>query len=91
MDQTMKLTKNSVKVVAHSRRNFYEGRPIYWYQFDCPGVVSVDKIAEFNALIPTKFLRVPYTIYYEYGGTHEEAIAELTKEGFTDIVEGDEL
>ena len=90
MGQTMKLTKDNVKVIARSRRNFYEGRPIYWYQFDF-GVVSVDKFAEFHALIPTRFLRVPYTIYYEFGGTHEEAIAELTSEGFTDIMEGDEL
>jgi hypothetical protein len=85
------MTPTDIKVICRDRRNFYDGRPIYWYQFDCPGVVNVDKIDEFNALIPTKFLRVPYTIYYEYGGTHEEAIDELTKEGFTDIVEGDEL
>ena len=69
-----------IKVIARPRRNFYEGRPIYWYQFD--GDLS---------LIPDKFLRVPYTIYYEFGGTHQEAIAELTKVGITDIVEGDEL
>lgn len=87
----MKLTQNDFKVIAHSRRNFYEGRPIYWYEFECPGVVNIEKQTEFNNLIPDKFLRVPYTIYYEYGGTHQEAIAELTKEGFTDIVEGNEL
>ena len=42
-------------------------------------------------LIPQSFLNVPLTVLYEYGGTHEEALKELTNAGFTDIVEGNEL
>lgn len=69
-----------MKVIYHSRRNFYKGRNIYWYEF----VPIVDYT------IPDSFIRVPYTIYYEFGGPHEEAIKELTKFGFQ-ILEGNEI
>lgn len=75
-----------MRVIYHSRRNFYNGRSIYWYEF-----ISNDGS---NITLPTianKFLRVEYTIYYEYGGTHEEAIFELTNYSLTDIVEGKEI
>jgi hypothetical protein len=78
-------TSNVIKVICRSRRNFYEGRPIYWYEF------VAQKEVDFTEFIPKKFLNVPSTVFYEYGGSHQEAIADLTKSGFTDIVEGNEL
>ena len=54
------------------------GRPIYWYDF-----------VDFNEQeIPSKFLNVPFTKYYEFGGDHKEALAELVG---IQISEGDEL
>ena len=47
--------------------------------------------AVFTDLIPQSFINVPLTVLYEYGGTHAEALKELTGAGFVDIVEGDEL
>lgn len=79
-------TEKDFIVIARSRRNFYEGRPIYWYEF-----ITEIGWFDFTSLIPQRFLNVPYTVFYEYGGTHEEAILELTKAGFIDIVEGDEI
>ena len=77
---------SDVTVIFHSRRNFYHGRPIYWYEFR----TQIDGF-DFTDLIPQHFLNVPFTVFYEYGGTHEEALKELTSEGFTNIIEGDEL
>lgn len=57
----------------------------YLYQFE--GMVSESSLD----YIPSKFLEIPQTGYYEYGGTHEEALQELTNAGFSDIIEGDEL
>jgi hypothetical protein len=36
------------------------------------------------------FLNVPATPYYEFGGTHQEALEKLEYGGF-DIIEGNEI
>lgn len=61
----------------------------YLYRFEVDGV-SVHE-TEGDTFVPSKFLRIPSTKYYEYGGSHEEALRELTEQGFSDIIEGDEL
>lgn len=74
-----------MKVIYHSRRNFYLGRPVYWYEFKSEGGnVQLDTILG-------KFLRVPFTIYYEFGGEHTEALSLLTSNGITSIIEGREI
>ena len=75
-----------VTVIFHSRKKFYNGKPIYWYEF-----MTQEPEFDFEDLIPRAFLNVPLTVFYEYGGTHEEALKDLTDCGFTDIVEGNEL
>jgi hypothetical protein len=40
-----------------------------------------------DKIVPTKFLRIPDTGLFEYGGTHEEALKDLTNAGFTNIIE----
>lgn len=82
----MDKTTTNVTVISHSRRNFYNGRPIYWYEF----MTQMDDW-DFTDLIPQAFINVPLTVFYEYGGTHEQALKELTEAGFVDIVEGDEI
>ena len=74
---------SDITVIYHNRRNFYQGRPIYWYEF-----MSKNE-EDFADLIPEKFLNVPFTVYWEFGDSHEEAIKELKDAGITDIVEGD--
>ena len=80
-----------IKVIYHSRKKFYHGKDIYWYEFECSGITDVDKQMEFNKAIPPKFLRLPSSIYWEYGGSHLEAIADLTDSQLYDIVEGNEI
>lgn len=64
-------------VILHSRNKFYS-KLVYWYEFtECKNV-------------PRGFLNVPSTPYYEFGGTHKNAVEKLEAEGFT-IVEGNEL
>lgn len=75
-----------MKAIYHSRRNFYNGKPFYWYEF-----ISNDGSNITLPSVAQKFLRVEYTIYYEYGGTHEEALLELTNYNLTDIVGGEEI
>ena len=75
-------------VVYHSRKKFYNGRDIYWYEFlfdDGTNMKCVDIAVGYR-----HFLKVPSTKYYEFGGTHEEAIKVLTESAFN-IVEGNEL
>jgi hypothetical protein len=75
-----------MKVITHSRRNFYKrDNPIYWYEF-----ISGESNIMLNSILG-KFLRVPETKYYEYGGYHEDAIKDLTDVGITDIVDGKEI
>jgi len=74
-----------MKVILHSRKNFYHGKPIYWYEFsNSGGQITI-------ATILRKFLLVPETKYYEFGGTHEDAIKTLTTAGITDILKGKEI
>jgi hypothetical protein len=76
------ITPREITVVYHSRKKFYNGKNIYWYEFFgpwCPSIIS------------DRFLNVDYTTYYEFGGSHEEAIKCLTDLGITDIVKGNEL
>lgn len=70
--------KNSV-AMYHSRSNFYRGRVIYWYSFSK------------DSTVPDGFLKVPCTSYYEFGGTHEEAIHILKWNVFSLIVEGEAI
>jgi len=76
---------NNITVIFHSRKKFYNGKSIYWYEF------ITDKEIDLELLIPSKFLRVPFTQFYEFGGTHDEAILDLTKCGFSNIIEGMEI
>lgn len=74
-----------MKVITHNRNKFYHGNLIYWYEFLSEGGnLTIESILN-------KFLLVPETKYYEYGGTHDEAIKTLTTAGITDIMEGNEL
>ena len=76
----------TMKVITHSRQNFYnKNNPIYWYEF-----LSGDSNVMLDSILG-KFLRVPGTKYYEYGGYHVDAIKELTDVGITDIVDGKEI
>lgn len=69
-----------MKATYHSRRNFYNGAPVYWYSHQ-----------PYEMLLKPPFLLVPGTSFYEFGGSHEEAIKALKSAGFDDIVEGNEL
>lgn len=75
-----------MKVFLH-KRTFFSISVVnpYLYEFE-NGERRVSDDA-----VPSKFLRIPGTKYFEYGGTHEEALNDLTKAGFSDIVKGDEL
>jgi hypothetical protein len=69
--------KNNCEIaVFHSRKSFYDA-DIYWY------AIHGDKI-------PEKFLRIGETPFFEYGGTHLEAIKALAEAGF-EVVEGKEF
>lgn len=65
---------NSI-VIIHSRNKFYDD-DIYWYEF-----VNLDKAT----YIPSKFIQVPGTPYYEYGGYADEALTDLVNRRFTII------
>ena len=78
--------KSNVSVICHSRKKFYNGKDIYWYEFLVNGVT----IHVFTIFID-KFLRIPDTQYYEFGGNHDDAIKALTIHGITDIVNGKEI
>ena len=74
-----------MKVITHLRETFYNGKPIYWYEFTTAGgSITLDSMLG-------SFLRVPTTKYYEYGGTYEDAIKTLTTAGVIDIIEGKEI
>jgi len=76
-----------MQVIIHSRRGFYYGRTdIYWYEFR-----SGHSNVMTDSLINDRFLRVPETKYYEFGGNHTDAIKTLTDAGVRDIVEGQEI
>ena len=75
-----------ITAVLRSRKSFYDGKPIWWYEF-----MTQKPDFDFTDLIPPGFLNVECTVYYEFGGSKEEAIKCLTEHGFVDIVEGDEL
>lgn len=75
-----------MKTICHCRQTFYDSMPsIYWYEFFNDNDTPLNKI-----LIPHRFLNVPTSKYYEYGGTHEEAISDLRRLGFI-IIEGKEF
>jgi len=83
------MTNNTsdITVIYHSRKKFYDyKRDIYWYEFTS----DISK-GDFTSLIPGGFLNIPFTLYYEFGGSHEEALKNLTDNGFIDIVEGDAI
>lgn len=73
--------EDSLLVICHERRNFYNGLPISWYEFGYDVKPSQ---------IPSRFLRVPNTVYWEFGGTHEEALSVLQFEGF-EIKQGESI
>lgn len=73
-------------VTYYSRKKFYHGKDIYWYKiifgFTCSFWFDVTEY---------KFLKIEGTDYYEYGGTHEEALEFFKSRGITDIRNGGEL
>jgi hypothetical protein len=72
----------------HSRRNFYNGKNIYWYRLFCDGhPIS----AGVEHRVPQGFLRVDDTDYFEFGGELIEAKAVLKLAGFKSIMEGEEI
>jgi len=83
-----KTTK--LKAIIHNREKFY-GQLIYWYELFCDEKPIHWNEEEPVVNTPVGFLRVPFTDYYEFGGTHEEALRILTKNGYDDIVEGEEI
>ena len=72
----------------HSRKTFYNGKDIYWYKLFCDGV-PISSGTEHH--VPWGFLKIPETEYYEYGGSHNDAIIHLKLSGFNSIMEGDEI
>lgn len=78
--------KSSIRVIYHSRRNFYQGLNIYWYEFSFNNA-NPDVFDQ----IDDRFLRVPGTKYYEFGGTHQEALTLLASLGVTSITEGEQI
>lgn len=80
-----------MKTVTLNKRTFFSTSVVnpYLYQFDVDGVPIHEAIGD--DAVPSKFLRIPGTKYFEYGGTHEEALNDLTEAGFSDIIVGNEL
>lgn len=78
-----------VHVIVHSRKKFYGGIDISWYEFSMDGM-SLHELSH-ESMIPGKFLSVADTDYYEFGGNSEEALKSLTEFGFRLIVDGNEL
>jgi len=58
----------------------------YFYHFRNNGKLMLE---DADKIVPLKFLRIPDTGLFEYGGLHEEALKELTAAGFTDIIEAE--
>ena len=89
--------KKMIEARFHSRKKFYHGKDIYWYEFiEYDFNIDSDSYStlgvQYHGLkIPGGFLRVPDTKYYEYASDHEHAIEDLTKSGFDVIVKGDEI
>lgn len=77
--------------VIYQRRGFMIPKDVnpFLYQFELEDGRPVFEV-EGDSAIPYKFLRIPSTKYYEYGGTHEEALKELAQVG-AEITEGNEL
>jgi len=76
-----------MRVIIHSRRNFYQTKTdIYWYEFVYDGSNVLN-----DSMLGGRFIRVPETKYYEFGGNLQEAIEALTNAGFIGIVEGEEI
>src|ERR1039458_192026 len=80
---------DAIHVIIHSRKKFYEGRDISWYEFVMDGIPLHELGHE--DIIPDGFLRIKDTEYYEFGGTTEAARNTLTKDNFTLIVNGEEI
>lgn len=76
-----------MQVIIHSRRHFYQRKnDIYWYEFR-----SGHSNIMTDTILKGRFLRIPETKYYEFGGIHADAIKALTDAGVNDIVEGQEI
>ena len=75
----MKNYEPELVAFTHSRKAFYYGRDIYWYQLICH-----------PSYVPIGFLNIPDTELYEYCGTHIDALKALIQAGFR-IEEGTEL
>ena len=80
---------DSVHVIVHSRKKFYKGLDIAWYEFSMDGI-PLHELGH-GDIVPDGFLRLPNSDYYEFGGTIEEATKSLTENGFTLIVKGNDL
>lgn len=80
---------DEIHVILHSRKKFYNGKAITWYEFAIDGI-QLHELGH-EDILPKGFLRVDGTDYYEFGGTKEAAINTLTTANFTLIVESDDL
>lgn len=79
------ITPDKVQAIYRSRKAFYNGLDIYWWEFK-PDIRYVIEI-----LLPKSFLRVADTPYFECGSDLQAAIKQLTDAGFSKIIQGDEL
>jgi len=80
---------DSIHVITHSRKKFYNGKEIHWYEFVMDGIALHELGHE--DILPDGFSRVADTDYYEFGGNKENAVKNLTDAGFTLIINGGEL
>lgn len=78
-----------ITAICHSRKKFYHGKDIHWYEFklDDDQNIMTDAFWAGNG----RFVRVPETKYFEYGGSHDDALKDLTSTKVIDIIEGVEI
>lgn len=79
--------KNILTATYHSRKTFYHGKDIYWYRF----FLDDEPLTDDARLVPIGFIRVPETVYFEFGGEVNEAINSLMLNKFDVIKEGIEI
>ena len=67
---------NDINVIVWDRTRFFINLPLnpYMYYFEKDNRVMWE---ECDKIAPEKFLRIPHTALFEFGGTHEEALSAL--------------
>ena len=76
-------------VICHSRKKFYNDKNIYWYEFQFDD--GQDMGAHTVTVGQNRFIRVPDTKFYEFGGSHEDALKVLKQSKAFNITEGEEI